>query len=597
MDNLWRDEDAGESDIGQLVYLSNLIGADSLLVQPGGGNTSLKSKAADLYGDESDVLIVKGSGTDLRTIRLGGFTHLYSERLARLQTKTAVEDGEMMELMQAAMLFPSRDPVPSVETPLHSLLPYRFIAHTHDVATLSLSDTPHAEENVRRVYGDDVAFLPYARPGFPLAKLVAERYAEQPPDGAIALVLEKHGLVVWGEVAKECYERLVSVISKAEAYVAERAEGRSVFGALAIPAWERPERKAQAAALLPVMRGALAADGWRPVLHWDPSDEALDAIGREAFTDVARRGVMTPEHILRAGAGPLVLDVGAGDVADGRKERIRDAFREFRDAYVERRRGLGQPEPISDFLKTVLVPGLGPVYAGKDRRSALTAAECYRATVRAMAGAEAVEAFEFLSDADACEMEYWPLERRKVEEAAAARRELEGKIALVVGAASGIGRAAAERFVEEGAHVIVADISAAGADSLARELNDATPERALALEVDVSDPESVRAMVTDAVLHFGGLDVLFYSPGVGPAYSLVAEMSDDEIEEKLRVHFQGAVAATREVAQVMIDQGIGGRLIYNASKAAFAPGEGLAAYGASKAALGHYVRNAANELG
>ncbi|MCI0890386.1 MAG: class II aldolase/adducin family protein, partial [Chloroflexi bacterium] len=307
MDNLWRDQDAGDSDIGQLVYLSNLIGADSLLVQPGGGNTSLKSREADLFGDEADALIVKGSGTDLRTIRAAGFTHLYTERLARLQTKTAIEDGDMMELMQAAMLFPSRDPVPSVETPLHSLLPYRFIAHTHDVATLSLSDTPHAEENVTRVFGDDVAFLPYVRPGFPLAKLMAERYAEQPPDKAIALVLEKHGLVVWGETASECYERLVSVISNAEAFVAERAEGRSVFGAPRMTAWEEPERKAQAATLLPVMRGALAADGWRPVLHWDASDEALDAIGREGFADIARRGVMTPEHILRAGVGPLVL--------------------------------------------------------------------------------------------------------------------------------------------------------------------------------------------------------------------------------------------------------------------------------------------------
>ena len=597
MDNLWRDQDAGDSDIGQLVYLSNLIGADSLLVQPGGGNTSLKSREADLFGDEADALIVKGSGTDLRTIRAAGFTHLYTERLARLQTKTAIEDGEMMELMQAAMLFLSRDPVPSVETPLHSLLPYRFIAHTHDVATLSLSDTPHAEENVTRVFGDDVAFLPYVRPGFPLAKLMAERYAEQPPDKAIALVLEKHGLVVWGETASECYERLVSVISNAEAFVAERAEGRSVFGAPRMTALEEPERKAQAATLLPVMRGALAADGWRPVLHWDASDEALDAIGREGFADIARRGVMTPEHILRAGVGPLVLDVAAGDAADGRKERVRDAVREFRDAYAQTRRELGQPEPIPDFLKTVVVPGVGLVYAGKDRRSALTAAECYRATMRAMAGAEAVEAFKFLSDADACEMEYWPLERRKVEEAAATRRDLEGRIALVVGAASGIGRAAAERFVEEGAHVVAADIDAAGADSVARELNEATPERALALEVDVSDAESVRAMISAAVLHFGGLDVLFYSPGVGPAYSLVAEMSDDEIEEKMRVHFQGAVAATREVAKVLIDQEMGGRLIYNASKAAFAPGEGLAAYGASKAALVHYVRNVANELG
>ena len=599
MQDLWRDDQVnGADEIGRLVYLSNLIGQDTLLVQPGGGNTSVKLAEADLFGDEAESLVVKGSGTDLRTITPEGFTHLYRGRLAKLQAKTSISDDEMLALMRAAMMATDRDPLPSVETPLHSLLPYRYIAHTHDVATLSLSDTPHAEENVSRVFGSNVAFLPYARPGFPLAKLLADRYAERPPEDAIGMVLEKHGLVVWGEDARECYANLVSVISKADEYVAERRAGRSLFGAVTVPAVDEPEAEARAATLLPVIRGALSDESWTPLLHLDSSPDMLDVIGREAFAKVASRGVMTPEHILRAGVEPLVLaPMLKGLTASDARDRVRDAIAAHREAYVNHVAKHGQTEPISDYLKTVVVPGLGVIFAGKDRRNALVAATCYRATLRAMAGAEAVEAFEFLSDADACDMEYWPLERRKIEESAASRRPLEGKIALVIGGASGIGRATAERFVEEGAHVVVADIDVDGANAVAEKLNDSAPERAFAVEVDAADSASIKAMMNAAVLRFGGLDVMFYSPGVGPQYSPVVEMPDAEIEEKLRVHFQGAAAATREAAKVMIDQSMGGRLIYNASKAAFAPGEGFAAYGASKAALVHYVRNIANELG
>src|SRR5712692_4685600 len=216
MKNLWRDEDAGTDEISQLVYLSNLIGCDTLLVQPGGGNTSVKLDEEDLFGRKLSVLVVKGSGTDLRTIEATGFTRLYMERLAVLRQRESMSDEEMMAMMRACMLHPDRDPFPSVETPLHSLLPARFVAHTHDVATLSLTDTPHAEENVRRVFGKEIAFLEYVRPGFPLAKRLTERFGDGPSKGAIALVMEKHGLAVWGETARECYENLCTVINKAE---------------------------------------------------------------------------------------------------------------------------------------------------------------------------------------------------------------------------------------------------------------------------------------------------------------------------------------------------------------------------------------------
>jgi len=626
MNDLWSDKDAGSTPIENLVYLSNLIGSDPSLVQPGGGNTSVKLEERDLFGAGVQALAVKGSGTDLSTITAAGFTHLYLDRLALALTpgsspgrKTGgdLTDDEMMQVMRACMLFPDRDPLPSVETPLHSLLPYRFIAHTHDVATLSLTDTPSAREHVRRVYGDQVEFLEYVRPGFPLAKRVAEMREDERRSPSRGLIMEKHGLAVWGETGRECYASLVALISRAEEYVAESTAGKRAFGAPAAPPLDITTRRSLAARVLPVVRGELVRNGFPCVLHFDDSPGTLEAIAGEHFPEIAGRGVMTPEHILRAGVRPLVVlldrKTGAGvkprtDESRAAKassnvaEQLLNALRKQHDAYSAYAAAQGQPAPIPDWLKTIVLPGIGIVCAGKDRRNALVAADCYRATMQVMANAEAVERFQFLSDADACEVEYWPLERRKIEEGARARKDLDGKVAVIIGAASGIGRATALRFATEGAHLVLADLDAAAAHALAGEINARTPERAFSQGLDVTDAAAVANMTDGAVLRFGGIDVLFYTPGVAPTLHPVAEMPDAEVERQLAVHYQGAVAATREAARVMLAQGRrpGGRaghLVYNASKAAFAPGEGAAAYGAAKAALVHYVRNVANELG
>ena len=608
MNNLWEDSDAGQTDPDNLVYLSNLIGSDLTLVQPGGGNTSVKLQETDLLGATVPALAVKGSGTDLRTVTASGFTHLYLDRLAVLRDRETMSDEEMMTLMRACMLSPDRDPVPSVETPLHSLLPHRFIAHTHDVATLSLTDTPSAREHVERVYGDSVALLEYVRPGFPLARRVAEmrrgewRSPDGASEGAIGLVMEKHGLTVWGETAKECYANLVAIISRAEEFVAESTAGKRVFGSPASLPRDITARRRLAADLLSPIRGELVRAGYPCVLHFDDSPSTLNAISGKGFPEIAARGVMTPEHILRAGVRPLVLALdpdrnGGPQGPAPLRDVVRTTFAKHRHAYATYAAKHGQPDPIPDYLKTIVIPGLGITYAGKDRRNALIAADCYRATMQVMANAEAVERFQFLSDADACEMEYWPLERRKIDEGAKSRKDLDGKVAVIIGAASGIGRATALRFAAEGAHLLLADLDAAATNSLAAEINAGNPERAFSYGLDVGDSAAVANVMDEAVLHFGGIDVLFYTPGVAPQLHSVTEMPDAEVERQMRVHYQGAVAATREASRVMLAQETGGRLVYNASKAAFAPGEGAAAYGASKAALVHYVRNVANELG
>jgi NAD(P)-dependent dehydrogenase (short-subunit alcohol dehydrogenase family) len=355
------------------------------------------------------------------------------------------------------------------------------------------------------------------------------------------------------------------------------------------------------------------------VLAFDDSPEVVEAVAAERFAEISARGMMTPEHIMRAGRRPLVLDAdvvrSATVGAQQRPERLPtandvarvaaplhpddaitsafDAFRAEYDAYLGAN---GQTEPIPDWLKVIAVLGVGAFFAGKDRRSALVAATCYKATLKAIAGAEAVEAFESISEANACEMEYWPLERRKIEESLKATRPLDGKVALVIGAASGIGRATAQRFAAEGAHVALADLNLGGAEQTAAETNAAAPERAFALAANAADPEAMERAVRETCVHFGGVDVLFYSPGVPPELHPASEMPDEEVQLQLKLNYEGAVAATRAVSRAMLAQGTGGRLIYNASKAAFAPGEGAAAYGAANAALVHYVRNVANEL-
>lgn len=603
MNNLWKDADAGKSDLEQLVYLSNLIGRDPALVQPGGGNTSVKLDEDDLLGASTASLVVKGSGTDLRTITADGFTHMYSDRLDTLQRRTKMTDEEMMEFMQACMLFPARDPLPSVETPLHALLPAKYIAHTHDIATLSITDTPSAAKHVESLYGNELLFLEYVRPGFPLASHLAERYASGPPAGAIGLVMEKHGLTVWGGTAKECYERLCQVIDKAEAFVAERTKDRQPFGAPMEARLDITRRRTRASALLPVIRGELTrlagstGTAWRPVFVFTDEPETLEQVSGAAYPGVAAKGVMTPEHILRAGVKPLVIELELPGEIPQLKEDVRKAMADFYASYVEYTKAHEQKSPIPDFLKTIVIPGLGIATAGRDRKQASVAAACYRATLDAMAGAEAVESFEFLSDADACEMEYWPLERRKIEKSAKSRKALDGRVAIVIGAADGIGRATARRFAAEGAHVVLGDIDYDGVVEVAKAINGKGRDRAHAVRMDASDPNELASAYHEAVMRYGGLDILFYSPGISPGMHSVVDMPNSEVERQVKIHFEGAVAATREAAKVMIDQRLGGRLIYNASKAAFAPGAGAAAYGAAKAALVHYARNVAAELG
>ncbi|MFQ5767360.1 MAG: class II aldolase/adducin family protein, partial [Acidobacteriota bacterium] len=389
MENRWgTGPSPGSDEVEALLHLSHLVGSDNSLVQSGGGNSSIKLPSPPSgIGDrsvrasgakEEAVLMVKGSGIDLQVMERKDLTRLSMARLACLADVAKMTDEAMMEFMGACMLAPHTDPLPSVETHLHAILPSSVVIHTHDVATLSITNQEDgtAVRILRDLYQDRVAHLPYVRPGFPLARAVSARVSSLAPQ-TCALALAHHGLVVWGDTARECHGRLVELISAAEDYLAERLKGRHVLGVSSPQIHDTENRTRQAEIILPVIRGELGCE--EPViLGWDTSAQVLDLLARPRFKEVSGRGMATPEHLLRAGRLPLWIDLPAGDSDEEIISSLRQQIdRQRRDylAYHHRHAVAGSP-PLSDWAKVLLIPGLGMVTAFKDAVSAGVAASC-----------------------------------------------------------------------------------------------------------------------------------------------------------------------------------------------------------------------------
>jgi rhamnose utilization protein RhaD (predicted bifunctional aldolase and dehydrogenase)/NAD(P)-dependent dehydrogenase (short-subunit alcohol dehydrogenase family) len=585
----------GPDPLERLIHLSHLIGHAPRLVQPGGGNTSAK---------EGDSLLVKGSGTDLRSIRREGFTRLSLSRLAALRTVDSMSDAEMMRFMTTCMV--EEGPAPSVETPLHALLPSRVIAHTHDVPTMSLTNIrdADAERLIGELFQGRIVYVPYVRPGFPLAQAVGSM-VDAIPDSAIGLTLAHHGLVVWADDAEECYARLLEVTGRMEEYLG-RKRGRKRPAVASGSATE--ERRGLAELVLPVIRGVLGKPE-RVILHYDEADDLLPIMANEGTADLVRRGMATPEHLLRAGRLPVWLEISPQEQSDRTREStdriavsVRSQLATARSEYEEyhRRHARAGEGPLDDWAKVVLAPGIGLITAFTDKRNAITANLCYRATLESIANAETVDRFEFIPEADVFEFEHWPLERRKIEEQIAKERTtklLPRHIVVIIGGGSGIGKAAAMRFADEGAHVVVADLDSTMSEGVAQEVSSRFPGRAIGVATDVRDDASLDDLFRRTVLEFGGLDCLFYTAGLPPRFASVSEIRREDLQLQLEVHYLGAVQAIGRAASIMRRQGLGGSIVASVSKAALVPGRDAIAYGGSKAALLQALRVAAVELG
>lgn len=592
MKSLWNDADAKAAidrwangvevneDIALRTYTSRLIGSEPALVLHGGGNTSVKTRLVDDTGETVDVLCVKGSGWDLGAIEPPGLPAVRLASLGALRSRESLSD-EAMVSAQRTRLLDASSPNPSVETLLHAFLPAKFIDHSHADAILALVDQPDAEAICAKVFGDSLAIVPYIMPGFALSKLAAEVQEKYPE--AEGLLLLKHGLFTWGDTAKESYERHIDAVTKAEGAIAAASSDVKRIPRPAID-WT---------ALAPRVRGALTrGTGKSWLLHHRTTESVERYLEREDLSEVSQRGTPTPDHVIRTKRVPMILDL-AGLEADAIHTHIEERLGEYRvsyEAYVEREStAKGRTVTALDANpRVILVPGLGLLSAASTMKAAHVAADLHEHCIEVIEAAEAVGTYEVLPQSDVFDMEYWSLEQAKLGKKKA--RLLEGSIVYVSGAASGIGAATAQRFADEGANLFLVDQNAECVAALAEKLG--VPS----MSIDVANAAEVRASVDACVRHYGGIDGVISNAGYAPQGAM-HEVDDETFRRSFEVNFFAHQTLAAAATRVLRAQGVGGYLLFNASKAAFNPGKDFGPYALPKAALVALMKQYAVENG
>jgi rhamnose utilization protein RhaD (predicted bifunctional aldolase and dehydrogenase)/NAD(P)-dependent dehydrogenase (short-subunit alcohol dehydrogenase family) len=561
--------------LASCVHASRLLGRDPSLVLAGGGNSSVKTVEHDVHGDPVDVLWVKGSGWDMGSIEPAGFAPLRLGAVRRLAELDALPDHRMANELKAASL-DAGAPSPSVESILHALLPHRFVLHTHADAVVALTDTPDGRDLVEEVYGDEVVVVPYVMPGFELARTCAELFPATAGEATAGMVLLNHGLFTFSDDARTAYERHLELVARARhRLVAAR-------GADAVP--ERPPVPLpagtdQLTAVAHLRRDLSTHAGHPMILHCCSDEASRRFAARDDLERVSQQGTATPDHVLRTKRLPLL----GRDVAG--------YARDYRD-YVERNRHRLGDRPLIEVdpaPRIVIDAELGILAAGRRVTDARTAAEVYAHTVWIIESAEAVGGYRSIDEADLFDVEYWELEQAKLARQPAPA-PLTGQVALVTGAASGIGRAIALELLGRGAAVVGIDLDAAVHDVAHR------PEYRAATG-DVTDGDLLGDVVGEAVRAYGGLDVVVPNAGVFPSPTPVAELDLAAWERTVRVN-AGAAATLLGLCHPFLARSPGGgRVVVVGSKNVAAPGRGAAAYSASKAALTQLARVAALEWG
>jgi len=582
MRSRWNEAEASQlQGLDLLVYASRLVGAESSLVIWGGGNTSIKTRERDHRGREIGVLRVKGSGSDLKSIQRRDFPGVRMDDITALLSRDDMGDEEMVSYLGHALQEPG-GVRPSIETLLHGFLSAPAVVHTHADAVVSLTNNDRAAEVIDGVYGKDVIALAYRRPGFRISRDVADAIRERPD--ARALLLERHGTITWGATVREAYEATIELITRAEEAIGERKRGRRLFGGARVAGSEPAARRALALAVAPRLRGLLGRER-RIVMTFDESPEVADFASSVDAPRVSQVGPATPDHTIYAKRVPCFVEATGSESPlqlAAAIDRSIDRFVADYTRYFEQHRfagaSLGDPMP-----RVVLVPGVGMFVSGKDRRTAGIVGDIYRHTIDVLGNAEAFGHYVSLSPKDAFDVEYWPLELYKLT-LAPPEKELARRIALVTGGGSGIGRAVARRLAVEGAHVVVGDIDAAAAQKTAAEIVSAAGAgRALGLEMDVTREASVRAAFETTILAYGGLDVLVSNAGIAHS-SPVARLELGDWERSFAVNSTGHFIVAREAMRLLTAQGLGGALVFVATKNVMSPGKDFAAYSAAKAA-------------
>jgi rhamnulose-1-phosphate aldolase/alcohol dehydrogenase len=587
------DAAAGLDTLDGLVYRSNLLGADRALANVGGGNTSAKGIVVDHVGRETRVLWVKGSGTDLATITRSGFAVLRLDELLPLRERDAMDDAAMVDYLLRSTLGPDQ-PRPSIETLLHAFVPAPHVDHTHPDAVIALTSSPRGRELAEGAFGEEMVWLDYQRPGFAMSKRIAELLGANP--AARCVLLERHGLVTWGESGEESYRSTIDVVSRAAACIDDPARGRFGLGGRRAAVLGEQEAETLLVESLPALRGALLADADGVVLEVDRSPEALEFASSARAPQVSQVGAPCPDHLINTKHKPLVVELG-GDLRDAFRRGVAEFGKWYRSYYERNVDDESRQFPIDPVgPRVVLLPGVGIVTTGSDAARARVSRDLYHRAIAVQDAADALGGFRSLSEAEAFAIEYWPLERYKLAQSPP-RGELAGRIAAITGGASGIGRATARLLAARGAHVVVADLNLEGAEAVAEELTAAHGlRRALAVRVDVTDETAVAEMVRQTVLAYGGLDVLVASAGLATS-APITETTLADWELNYAVLARGYFLAAREAFRVLEEQGRGGSIVFVASKNALVAGANAAAYSSAKAASLHLARCLAEEGG
>ena len=620
---LWDDTAASKLDpVGRLIYRSNLLGSDQRITNTGGGNTSAKIVEQDpLTGEQEEVLWVKGSGGDLRTSKRENFSSLYQSKLIGLQKlyaqesdkgpKTPAEDK--MVGMYTHATFNLNPRPPSIDTPLHAFIPFRHVDHMHPNAAISIAAAKHSEKLTKEIYGEEVIYTPWLRPGFELG-LALQRIVEEHPQ-AKGVILGQHGLINWANDEKECYELTLSLIEKAAEYIESKYQKNGgdakAFGGQKYQALDEAQRREAFAAILPWLRGQVSQQK-RFIGTIQDDEKILRFVNSRDAARLAELGTSCPDHFLRTKIKPLYVDWNPQkEDADALKKKLQHGIEKYRKDYAqyyqrskrENSPALRDPNPT-----VVLIPGLGMVAWGKDKSESRVTAEFYNCAVEVMRGSEAIDEYIALPQQEAFDIEYWLLEEAKLQRMPA-EKELARQVIVVIGAGSGIGREVVHRIVKDGAHAVCVDMNQTAAEATAKEITDrygvgigvagtglSNCGPAVGLSGNITDRASVRAMLNNAALAYGGFDSIAVTAGIFVAPDTTGHIPDDKWALTFAINVTGSYIVADEAAKTWKEQGLRGSLVLTTSANAAVAKKGSLAYDTSKAAANHLTRELAIEL-
>lgn len=602
---LWDEEktmtQAGD-EVGLLIYRSNILGADLRITNYGGGNTSCKTMEKDpLTGEEVEVMWVKGSGGDIGTLKKSGLAGLYNDKLRKLENiyRGLEFEDEMVRLFQYC-LFDLDSKAPSIDTALHSFLPFRHIDHLHPDAIIAIAASKDGEKITRELYNGSIAWVPWQRPGFDLGLKLKEALDNNP--GIRGIMLGGHGLFTWGDTSFDCYINSLEVIEMASEYIeSQLGKTQPVFGGQKIEALPKKERRQKAAAMAPVLRG-LSSSYQRMVGTFNDDDTVLEFINSYDLQKLAPMGTSCPDHFLRTKIAPLVLDISPEVDMDDTDayvpvlEKQFDNYRKLYSKYYEQHKHPDSPDMRDPNPVILLWPGVGMFSFAKNKQTSRVAGEFYINAINVMRGAEAISKYVSISRQEAFNIEYWLLEEAKLQRMPT-EKSLSRRIALITGSAGGIGKAIAETYIEEGACVVITDNDKERLNQTSEAFEAKYGRDAyIGLHLDVTDKHSLEMALEEINLFFGGLDIVVNNAGISISKSF-EDHEEKDWDSMLDIMVKGQFVISKACVQVLKKQGLGGDIINIVSKNALVAGPKNVAYGTVKASQLHMSRLMASELG